>query len=183
VSRFCKELVGSSWAKVIGCKETFFIKEKEDGGLKNPKKGSLGKLIVLLSKSDAWPIQYGCRRKRLEMERDGRQNDYLETTPFLESEQNAEESKPSVARKFLNRFFGAFVSVTIGVYAGLISRTMQEAWIYAALFSAECLVCACIAAVIKTHSFRKSIASFAVYFLVSALFAPVSCWFWFRFGW
>lgn len=109
--------------------------------------------------------------------------DVTETTAFLpKGDQQQDEYQPSKAKKIWNRFFGIFVSVTIGVYAGLICRTMQEAWIYAALFCGEALVCACIAGIIKTYSFRKSITAFAVYFLISAVFTPIATWAEFRLG-
>lgn len=98
----------------------------------------------------------------------------LETTPFApKGEQVSEESTFS---RIWNRFFGLFVSTVIGVYAGLISRTMQEAWIYAALYCGEALVCACVAGIIKSYSFKKTVTNFALYFVISAVATPISCW-------
>ena len=93
-----------------------------------------------------------------------------------------QEDEPSTAKKIWNRFFGVFVSITIGVYAGLMCRTMQEAWIYSALFCGEALVCACVAGIIKTYSFKRSITTFAIYFVISAISTPVSCWLGFQFA-
>jgi hypothetical protein len=70
----------------------------------------------------------------------------------------------------------------VGIYAGLVSRTMQEAWIYATIFCSEALVCGCLAAVLKTYTFKKAITGFSCYFLISAFIAPASCWFKDHFG-
>lgn len=105
-----------------------------------------------------------------------------ETTPFLDSSPSPQtEIEPLTAKKIGNRFFGVFVSITVGVYSGLISRTMQEAWIYASLFCGEALICACISGIVKTYSFKKSLTSFALYFIVSAISAPISCYLGYRF--
>jgi hypothetical protein len=108
--------------------------------------------------------------------------DNMESTPFLDSATSSDDSKPSVAKKLWNRFFGAFVSVTIGIYAGLLCRTMQESWKFAAIFSGESFICAALAVLIKAHALRKSITSFAIYFLASAVCSPIACWFRFKFG-
>lgn len=105
-----------------------------------------------------------------------------ETTPFLESVSPPQtENEPLTAKKIGNKFFGIFVSITVGVYSGLISRTMQEAWIYSFLFFGEAIICACIAGIVKTYSFKKSLNSFALYFLISATFSPISCYLAYRF--
>jgi uncharacterized membrane protein len=79
--------------------------------------------------------------------------------------------------KLWHRFFGLFISVTVGVYAGLVSRTMQESWIYSAIFCSEALLCAFLAVFLKTYTFKKAITGFSCYFLLSALLAPSTSWF------
>jgi hypothetical protein len=69
------------------------------------------------------------------------------------------------------------VSITIGAYAGLISMTMQESWIYSASFIGEALVCACVAGIIRTPSFKKSIFGIALYFVIAAVSTPIACYF------
>ncbi|KAK8886456.1 hypothetical protein M9Y10_041919 [Tritrichomonas musculus] len=105
-----------------------------------------------------------------------------ETTPFLDSVNPSQpENEPLTAKKIGNKFFGVFVSITVGVYSGLISRTMQEAWIYASLFCGEALICACVAGIVVPFSYKKSITSFALYFLISAICTPISSYLGYRF--
>jgi hypothetical protein len=105
------------------------------------------------------------------------EGDPVETTPFLADQPSGSDNPPpSSFRKIWNRAFSVFVAITLGVYAGLVCDTVQEAWIYSALFFGEALVCACIAGVIQTPSFRKSITAFAVYFIISAVSTPIACW-------
>lgn len=105
-----------------------------------------------------------------------------ENTPFLDSSHTPQtEVEPLTAKKIGNRFLGVFIAITVGVYSGLISRTMQEAWIYASLFCGEALICACIAGIVKQYNFKKSLTHFALYFIISAISAPISCYLGFRF--
>ena len=109
----------------------------------------------------------------------------LETLPFLhDNETSVEDSKYEIspAKKIFNICFNVFLSISIGAYAGLSCRSMQEAWIYAAMFIGEAMVCACIAGIIKTYSFRKSLSSFTVFFVISAIVSPASCWLSFQFN-
>jgi hypothetical protein len=109
------------------------------------------------------------------------EGDQYERTPFLDLAASTTTQPPEIpvspAKKIWNRVFGIFVSITIGCYAGLICPTMQEAWLYTALFIGEALVCACVSGIIKTPSFKRSITGFVIYFLISALFTPIACWF------
>lgn len=110
------------------------------------------------------------------MEDEKWEGEATEATPFLDSLNPIQlESEPSTSKKIGNRFFGVFVSIIIGIYAGFISRTMQEAWVYAALFCGEALICSCLSGIIKSYSFKKTITSFALYFLVSAISTPIFC--------
>jgi hypothetical protein len=104
-----------------------------------------------------------------------------ENAPFLDSKQ-AEELQPSTVMKLWDRFFGFFISVTVGIYAGLVLRTFQEVWIYATIFCSESLVCGCLAAVLKTYTFKKAITGFLCDFLISALITSASCCFKDHFG-
>ena len=99
--------------------------------------------------------------------------DPVETVPYSDLE-TEEEEKP--LQKLWNRMFGLFIAVTVGIYAGLMCRTMQESWIYAALFCCESLICACVAGIVKTYSFKRSITSFAIYYVISAVATPISTW-------
>ncbi|EAY11356.1 hypothetical protein TVAG_379380 [Trichomonas vaginalis G3] len=101
----------------------------------------------------------------------------VETSSF---DSQFEEEKP--LKKLWNRLFGLFICVCVGIYAGLMCRTMQESWIYAALFCGESLVCACVAGIIKTYSFKKSITAFAIYYLISAIVTPITTWLSFAFS-
>lgn len=104
-----------------------------------------------------------------------------ESTPFLDSLNPVQiENEPLTAKKIGNRFFGILVSIAVGLYSGFISRTMQEAWIYALLFCGEALICACLSTIVKTYSFKKAITSFALYFLISSISTPVSCYLCYR---
>jgi hypothetical protein len=109
------------------------------------------------------------------------EGDELERTPFLDPAQSAAAQPPEVpvstAKRVWNRLFGLFVSVTIGCYAGFVCPTMQDAWIYTALFIGEALVCACVAGIIKTATFKRSITGFVIYFIISAVVTPIACWF------
>ena len=102
----------------------------------------------------------------------------VETVPYGDL---AEEEDDNPCKKIWNRFFGLFISVTVGIYAGLMCRTMQESWIYAALFLGEALICACVAGIIKTYSFKRSITNFAIYYVISAIATPISTWLAFQF--
>jgi hypothetical protein len=68
------------------------------------------------------------------------------------------------------------VAVAVGIYAGIISRTMHEAWIYSTIFCSEALICAAVAVFLKTYTLKKSIAGFSLYFLTSAALAPLAWW-------
>jgi hypothetical protein len=102
----------------------------------------------------------------------------LETIPFLDMAQgnSTEEQQPTLAKKIWNRVFGVFVSITIGVYIGFSCVTMQDAWIHAASFCGEALICACVAGIVKTPSFKRSIFGIALYFTISAVSTPIACW-------
>ena len=102
----------------------------------------------------------------------------VETVPYGDMAPD-EEDHP--CKKIWNRMFGLFIAITVGIYAGLMCRTMQESWIYAALFCGEALVCACVAGIIKTYSFKRSITSFAIYYVLSAITTPISTWLGFQF--
>lgn len=101
----------------------------------------------------------------------------VETSSF-----DSQFENESPFKKYWNRAFGLFISVTVGIYAGLMCRTMQEAWIYAALFCGESLICACIAGIIKTYSFKRSITAFAVYYIISAIATPITTWLSYQFS-
>ena len=92
-----------------------------------------------------------------------------------------EDEEDHPFKKVWNRLFGLFIAITVGIYAGLMCRTMQEAWIYSALFCGEALVCACVAGIVKTYSFKRSITSFAIYYALSAITTPISTWLGFQF--
>lgn len=100
-----------------------------------------------------------------------------ENQPFLDTGSSDE----SIFKKIWQRFFGIFVSFAIGVYAGVICRTLHEAWIYAALFCGEALLCIIVSGIIKTYSIKKIISTFSIYFTISALTTPVTCWIYFKF--
>jgi hypothetical protein len=103
--------------------------------------------------------------------------DELETTPFIDpAERVKDEPPPSMAKKIWNRVFGIFVAATIGAYAGLVSATLQESWIYAASFIGEALVCACVAGIIRNTYFKRSVAGIALYFVISAIVTPIACY-------
>lgn len=105
-----------------------------------------------------------------------------ENTPFLENVNPVQESEILSSKKLGNRFFGIFVSISIGIYSGLISRTAQESWIYATLFSFEAIICAVVASFkFKNFALKKSITSFSVYFAISAFISPVSHFIGYRF--
>lgn len=111
------------------------------------------------------------------MDNDVWEGESTENTPFLDSSPTKQpEIELSTTKKIGNRLFGVFVAITVGVYSGLISRTMQESWIYATLFCGEALICACIAGIVNSFSFKKSLTSFALYFIISAVAAPISCY-------
>lgn len=123
-----------------------------------------------------------CYCKYFDMDDEKWEGEATENTPFLDSLSPVQiENEPLTAKKIGNRFFGIFVSITVGVYSGLVSRTMQEAWIYASLFCGEALICACISGIVKSYSFKKSITSFALYFLTSSISTPISCYLGYRF--
>jgi hypothetical protein len=98
-----------------------------------------------------------------------------ETLPFLESK-NVDEPQQSTIMKLWHRFFGLFVAVAVGIYAGIVSRTLQESWIYSTIFCTEALICAAIAVFLKTYTLKKAITGFSAYFLISAFLAPCASW-------
>jgi hypothetical protein len=98
-----------------------------------------------------------------------------ETLPFLDSK-TPEEPQSSAIVKLWHRFFGLFVAIAVGLYAGIVSRTMQESWIYATIFCSEALICAAAAVFLKTYTLKKAITGFSAYFLISAFLAPCSFW-------
>lgn len=104
----------------------------------------------------------------------------VESMPFGGELPDEEEEKSPLLRIW-NRFFGLFIAVTVGIYAGLMCRTMQEAWIYSALFLGEALICACVAGIIRSYSLKRSITSLAIYYVISAVASPISCWLGFQF--
>lgn len=102
-----------------------------------------------------------------------------ENKPFIDTNSNSQEE--SFLKKIGQRFFGIFIAFSIGIYAGIICRTIHEAWIYAALFCGEALLCILISGAIKTYSIKKIISTFSLYFTISALTTPVTCWINFKF--
>jgi energy-converting hydrogenase Eha subunit A len=98
-----------------------------------------------------------------------------EALPFLDSKA-ADEPQPSTIMKLWHRFFGLFVAVAVGIYAGIVSRTLQESWIYSTIFCTEALACAAISVFLKTYTLKKAITGFTAYFLISAFLAPCSSW-------
>ena len=104
------------------------------------------------------------------------ESDEDEKQPFLESTTPVKDGEPFTAKRIWKKFFEIFVSIALGVYAGFICRTMQEAWLYAALFSGEALVCACVSGLVKSYSFKKSISAFSLYFVISAITTPIASW-------
>jgi hypothetical protein len=95
-----------------------------------------------------------------------------EATPFLGPRSPDDSVNSSPPDRIFGQFYGIFVAIAVGVYAGIRSRTMRDAWIFAAVFGFEAVGSVCMAAVLKHHAYRKSLAAFALYFLISAVFAP-----------
>jgi hypothetical protein len=103
------------------------------------------------------------------------EGDPLERTPFL-SEPSTLSSDTHTTKTLWSKIYGVLVSVVLGIYAGLACETVQESWMYAVMFIGEALICACIAGIIQSPSLRRSVTGFAIYFVVSAVFTPLSCW-------
>jgi hypothetical protein len=99
-----------------------------------------------------------------------------ESAPFLEGKALNDEPPASPLLKLWNRFLGLFIAVSVGIYAGVVSRTAQEAWLYATIFCSEALICAAIAVFLKTYTFKKALTGFSAYFLISAFLAPSARW-------
>ena len=96
--------------------------------------------------------------------------------PFVDYNVTSSSSIDGASNKKMpNLFLGFLISVVIGIYAGLLSRVMQESWIYSMLFCFEALASGCIAAIIKNITLRRTICSFAFYFISSATITPLTC--------
>ena len=109
------------------------------------------------------------------MELDDRSENSLERVPFV-GESDDDSDRPWLRVHWQKTLFGLFVSIAVGFYAGFICRSLQESWIYSALFCGEALICACLAGIIQTYSLRKSVTSLSVYFVASAATAPFATW-------
>jgi hypothetical protein len=106
--------------------------------------------------------------------------DDLETAPFIDRANPTGEPPPpppSFAKRVGNQLFGLFIAITIGAYSGLVSITMQEAWINASAFIGEALVCACVAGIIQSPSLKKPVFWIGIYFAISAVVTPIACYF------
>ena len=95
----------------------------------------------------------------------------LKTTDFKQDDSN--EGAP---KKMLNKVFGILVSISIGIFAGMSCKSINESLLYSALFLGECFICICISGIVKTLSLKNSIISFAFYFGVCAIVVPLISW-------
>jgi hypothetical protein len=96
-----------------------------------------------------------------------------EATPFLDTQPPPDGE--SVAVKLWMQFVALFVAISVGAYAGLLAHSREESWLYSALFCVEAFVSVCMAGVVKPHSHRKSLTSFAAYFVCSAVTVIITC--------
>ena len=101
-----------------------------------------------------------------------------ESTPFL----NPTHDENSISKSLWLYCFNLIIAITVGIYAGLTSRSMQESWIYSTIFCAEALICSIVSLFIKSYSLKKALTSFTFYFIVTAMISPLCCWLCFKFA-
>ena len=98
----------------------------------------------------------------------------VKTTDWKTEEDSDNLIEPK--KKIINRFLGIFISITIGFFAGLSCKAIQESFIYSGLFFGECLICLCVSGLIKTLSLKNIILSFSFYFISAAISTPIAAW-------
>ena len=99
----------------------------------------------------------------------------MERVPFLGDTGSVTANDQSIFQgQRGKKLFGLFISLAVGCYAGIICRTMQETWIYSALFCGEALICAFLGGVVRPYTLSASVTSLASYFLISAVTTPIA---------
>jgi hypothetical protein len=101
----------------------------------------------------------------------------LERVPFLDDwSAHSKGGTQHFVGKGIWRWLGVFISIVVGAYAGRISQTMQEGWLYAASFCGEGLVCACVSWIVGGPTFKRSIFTIGTWFTISGAVTPIACW-------
>lgn len=106
--------------------------------------------------------------------------DPAELTPFIPEGILSDYQNVSLKNGWTGAL-GVFISVSVGIYAGLMCRSMQDSWIYASLFSFEALISAGITMFVKSYGIRRATKLFVMYFMLTAISTPIAAWFSFRF--
>ena len=95
----------------------------------------------------------------------------IKTTEFKQDDTNDGQPK-----KIMNKVFGVLVAMSIGIFAGMSCKSINESLLYSALFLGESFICICISGIVKTLSLKNSIISFAIYFGACAIVTPLTSW-------
>jgi hypothetical protein len=95
----------------------------------------------------------------------------LKTTEFRQ-----DDSNDVAPKKIVNKVFGILISISIGIFAGMSCKSINESLLYSALFLGECFICICISGIVKTLSLKSSIISFAIYFFICSIVVPLASW-------
>jgi galactitol-specific phosphotransferase system IIC component len=99
----------------------------------------------------------------------------LERIPFLrQTEINSNDELQHFSFQGIWNRVGFLISVVVGVYAGMNCQTMRESWLYGASFCGEALICAGISRLVRAPTFKRSIFTIGVWFMVSGIVTPIT---------
>jgi len=98
----------------------------------------------------------------------------IQTTEWKDKDQSDDITNSSQIK--WNRLIGSIVAVSIGFFCGLSCKQLHESFLYTGMFLGESIICFFISGIIKTLSFKNTIVSFSIFFIVAGISTPLAAW-------